>query len=655
MTTTQSFFVKAFFASAITLSFSSSTFTSFSHSVASAREHQVRHRHSREPQALSLPQDRDQDQDQDEDRDQHQVHDQDHQEDRDTATTSTRLRQLTNPFHSLLSPRIIGGSEAPSTRYPYAVSLQDRLGHFCGGSLIAPDLVLTAAHCAGGSYDIVVGREDLNDMSVGEKIGTLKEIKHPQYDDATTEFDFNLVVLEKEVDLAAHGVTLMSINSDGSVPSVGQEVTVMGWGDTVAADDVQLLSTLLMEVTVKVISNEVCESSTGMIGGWMDSYEGQITEAMLCARDEGQDSCQGDSGGPLIIDGGSAGADVQVGVVSWGIGCASASFPGVYARISHVYDWIESQVCTQSAQPPSSFNCNGSPTPPSPTPPTPTTPAPTVPPPPPTPSGTSSDIPTQVPTSPTEPTVPSPPTVPGTDIPTYAPTPIDETEAKDFPTSFPTFMPVSDSEGETYDDDDDDWSGVWNNNGNGKDVSTSIPTYSPTGYDDDETTATDDDYTFNNNTSISGGTILLQEHFLSGYGTFHKGGHDVFHKDYLKYRHGVVRLQDGNGEASSIYSDEVVLHGYYPAIQVNFAFYAISMDYEDTFCIDYAVDETWVWEEVVCYRGGDVDFKNKKWYEYWSVLFDVGSANSVRVRIRCQGGDNKDDVLIDMVQIEGLL
>ncbi|KAL7466093.1 hypothetical protein ACHAXS_006390, partial [Conticribra weissflogii] len=560
------------------------------------------------------------------------------------------------PPSSLIAPRIIGGSQAPPHRYTHTVSLQDRLGHFCGGSLIAPDLVLTAAHCAGGSYDIVVGREDLTDTSVGETIGTLKEITHPDYDDATTEFDFNLVVLEKEVDLAARGITLMTINSDGSVPSVGQEVTVMGWGDTVAADDVQLLSSLLMDVTVNVIANEECEASEGTIGGWEDSYEGQITEAMLCARDEGQDSCQGDSGGPLIVDGGSAGADVQVGVVSWGIGCASESFPGVYARISHVYDWIESQVCAQSVNPPSSFNCNGSPTPPSPTPPTPTTPTvPTIPTTTSSPTkfgGTSSsDIPTLASISPT---VPSPPTDPDTDIPTSAPAPNHGSDDSEFPTSFPTFMPVSNSEDQTDDDDDDDWIGFWNNDGDGGDVSTSIPTYSPTAFDD--TNATNDDDTFDyNNTSISGGTILLQEHFLSGYGAFHQGGHDVFHKDYLKYRHGVVRLQDGNGEASSIYSDEIVLHGYYPAIQVVFSFYGISMDYEDTFCIDYTLDETWVWEEVMCYRGGDVDFKNKKWYEDWSVVFEVGSANSVRVRIRCQGGDNKDDVLIDMVRIEGVL
>ena len=77
---------------------------------------------------------------------------------------------------------------------------------------------------------------------------------------------------------------------------------------------------------------------------------------MMCARDDNQDSCQGDSGGPLVVKEG-ANSDIQVGVVSWGVGCAHESFPGVYARISSAYDWIKQQVCAKSSDPPSSFNC----------------------------------------------------------------------------------------------------------------------------------------------------------------------------------------------------------------------------------------------------------------------------------------------------------
>jgi len=85
-----------------------------------------------------------------------------------------------------MAPRIINGSEAPRGKYTFAVSLQDR-GHFCGGSLIARDYVLTAAHCQGGRFDVVAGRHDLGERG-GQVIGVSREIVHPGYDAWTSEF-----------------------------------------------------------------------------------------------------------------------------------------------------------------------------------------------------------------------------------------------------------------------------------------------------------------------------------------------------------------------------------------------------------------------------------------------------------------------------------
>jgi trypsin len=219
-------------------------------------------------------------------------------------------------FNDLKAPRIIGGDEAQSGRYSYTVSLQDKMGHFCGGSLIAPDVVLTAAHCAGGSYNVIIGRHDLGDSSQGESIPMKAEIKHPKYDDRTTSNDFNVVILERSTKLTT--VEFVTLNSKDNVPTVGHEVYVMGWGDTVAADDISRLSDVLKDVSVNVISNTECEQSEGTVGGWYDTYDGSITSAMLCAKDNNEDSCQGDSGGPLVIKGGDSngGNDVQVGVVS---------------------------------------------------------------------------------------------------------------------------------------------------------------------------------------------------------------------------------------------------------------------------------------------------------------------------------------------------
>jgi len=245
-----------------------------------------------------------------------------------------------------LNTRIIGGSEATEDRYSYAVSLQDRIGHFCGGSLIAKDVILTAAHCQGGQYDVVLGRHDLDDND-GEVIGMKRELPHPNYNARSTDNDFMLVFLDEAA--STNNVDLVTLNSDSSVPSVGEEVTVMGWGDTDIRDDVSELSDVLMNVKVNTISNQECDDSEGTIGGYYDDYNGQITQNMLCARANLQDSCQGDSGGPLVIKGNGSSNDIQVGVVSWGIGCASQSFPGVYARVSRAYDWIQSEVCKGSS------------------------------------------------------------------------------------------------------------------------------------------------------------------------------------------------------------------------------------------------------------------------------------------------------------------
>eukprot|EP00804_Cyclotella_cryptica_P012085 CCRYP_004505-RA/>CCRYP_004505-RA protein AED:0.12 eAED:0.12 QI:0/0/0/1/1/1/2/0/434 len=239
--------------------------------------------------------------------------------------------------------RIIGGRETTKGRYTYAVSLQDDVGSICGGSLIAPDVVLSAAHCQGVVSHVVIGRHDLDETN-GDVVTVDREISHPAYDADSTNNDFLLLFLDRP--------------TTANVEIVDSAVTVMGWGDT-TADDTIATSDVLRFVEVNVMSNADCDASKGTIDGFNDSYNGRITDQMMCAKDIHQDSCQGDSGGPLVILGDEAdgGSDVLVGVVSWGIGCANANFPGVYARVSAQYDWIRNEVCKRSTNPPVSFRC----------------------------------------------------------------------------------------------------------------------------------------------------------------------------------------------------------------------------------------------------------------------------------------------------------
>ncbi|KAL7524461.1 LOW QUALITY PROTEIN: hypothetical protein ACHAXR_000585 [Thalassiosira sp. AJA248-18] len=103
-------------------------------------------------------------------------------------------------------------------------------------------------------------------------------------------------------------------------------------------------------MTVK--SNKGCEARQSDEEGWEYDCNDQITENMICGKENGEDNCQGDSGGPLVIR--SDSGDIQVGV---GIGCTRRDFPGVYARVSAQYDWIRRYACEGSSNPPASFQC----------------------------------------------------------------------------------------------------------------------------------------------------------------------------------------------------------------------------------------------------------------------------------------------------------
>jgi trypsin len=210
------------------------------------------------------------------------------------------------------------------------------------------------SHCAmGGGYDIIVGRHAL-DSTEGEVISVKAEVPHPEYNGL--EHDFMLIFL---IEAVAHDMEFVKLDSsiqlsNELLESDSTQLVVMGWGDTHESEEVQELSNELMEVDVRLITNEECEQSSDDMG---NTYQGMIAESMMCAKDLGEDSCQGDSGGPLVMKS-SQGADVQVGVVSWGYGCANEDFPGVYSRVSSAYDWIREVTCRRSVSPPAYFDCD---------------------------------------------------------------------------------------------------------------------------------------------------------------------------------------------------------------------------------------------------------------------------------------------------------
>ncbi len=208
------------------------------------------------------------------------------------------------------STRIIGGFETDDARYPYAVSLEYFGEHFCGGSLIAPDVVITAGHCngAGGgglpiadsSYSVVVGKHDISLFSsknehVGEVLSVIKEIQHPEYNPGTVDNDFNLVFLSMA---ASTPTTYLRVNNDNSIPRSGAPLTIVGWGDVNADVDITTTSNVLLEAVVYAMSNDVCEQSSGLVDAAVSGQQvltglqGGITQNMMCAQGDGTDACQ---------------------------------------------------------------------------------------------------------------------------------------------------------------------------------------------------------------------------------------------------------------------------------------------------------------------------------------------------------------------------
>jgi trypsin len=225
---------------------------------------------------------------------------------------------------------IVGGLPAANGRYPYMVNLNGAFGdNYCGGTLIAPTVVLSAAHCMGAS-EVTIGRFNIatDGSNTYDRIPVAQEVRHPFYNSGTMENDIMLIRLTR-----ASSKPTVAINWSGSA-NVNQMLTVMGWG-TLSEGGNQ--PDQIRYVDVPYVSNSACNYE----------YSGGISDDMMCAGFDqgGKDACQGDSGGPLIISGGVASKDVQVGVVSWGDGCGKPTYPGVYSRISESWtDFLQSQL-----------------------------------------------------------------------------------------------------------------------------------------------------------------------------------------------------------------------------------------------------------------------------------------------------------------------
>lgn len=241
------------------------------------------------------------------------------------------------------TPMLLGGTPVEQSEWPWQAALKISTWRIngswtCGGSVIAPNWILTAAHCIVDTVDARYSTISPSNIEVrtgsthfeygGQASGVKRIVKHPEFDPITLDHDIALLELKGPV--YVDPVRPVTWPRESSLACTGTLGSVTGWTPT---DVCGHTDTLLSKVDATIVDPDTCRSAYGA---------DTITDNMLCtssAADSTQD-CQSDDGSPLVVDNGRGGY-AQAGIVSWGNGCDSPSSPTVYTRLANHVEWME--------------------------------------------------------------------------------------------------------------------------------------------------------------------------------------------------------------------------------------------------------------------------------------------------------------------------